>query len=392
MPQTRFNRIRAVAQKHVDAGALSGIEWAVLRSGKDWARGAYGYNDGIAKTPMPDKPIYRIYSMTKPIVSAVAMMLIEQGKLALFHPLAAYLPDFTDMKVLNPDGSHNPAAPITIEHLFTHRAGFSYTFLMDCPIGRLYRKGKLRNGGTSLADFAAKIATYPLAHQPGSTWHYSVATDVLARVIEVVLDRPLQDILDDLVFTPLGLKDTGFMIKSGQEHRLMAMFGRGNIDEAIPPDPAPQTLIPANIAKDHPYDDPSYARGGMGLFSTIDDYLEIAKFLRTGQNPSGARLLSRKSVEMLWTDRLPDSQKPFAIGPFEFGGYGWGLGGRVMVNTGAAMIPTNTGECGWAGAASTFFWIDPVDDIIGVVMTQYLGSQIPIGEEIMTAVYQAIDP
>lgn len=391
MPNTRFNRIGDVAKHHVDAGALSGIEWAILRDGKDWSRGAYGFADGIAKTPMPEKPIYRIYSMTKPIVSAVAMMLIEQGKLALFHPLAAYLPEFAQMQVLNADSTTSPAAPITIEHLFTHRAGFSYTFMMDCPIGALYRKDRLRNGGTSLADFVAQIATYPLAHQPGSAWHYSVATDVLGRVIEVILGRPLQDILDELVFQPLGLKDTGFMIKAGQEHRLMAMYGQGGIDDVMDYATGPQTLIPANIAKDHPYDDPDFARGGMGLFSTLDDYIKVAKFLKSGQTENGTRLLSKKSIEMLWTDRLPDSQKPIAIGTFEFGGYGWGLGGRVMSNIGGAMILTSQGECGWAGAASTFFWLDPVEDIIGIVMTQYLGSTIPIGEDFMTAVYQALD-
>ena len=389
MDSSRFSRIHNVAKRHVDSGTLSGIEWNIQRGGREWAKGAYGTAD--ADTAMPDAPIYRIYSMTKPVVSAIAMMLLEQGKLRLFDPLAVHLPQFAAMQVLQADGSLTPAGLITIEHLLTHRAGFSYGFLPDCPVGTLYRSENLRDATVSLEEFTNSIARQPLAFQPGSKWHYSVATDVLGRVLEVVLKKPLSDILNDYIIAPLGLKDTGFMVPEAQRHRLLPMFGKSNIDEIMQYDLAPQSLISASTSFEYPCDDPKFARGGLGLFSTLADYSKIASFLANGFGPDNTRLLSRKSVQMMWTDRIPESQKPMMIGPFVMAGYGWGLAGRVMADMGRAMLPSSVGECGWAGAASTFFWIDPEEDLIGVVMTQYLGSKIPIGEDFMTATYQALD-
>jgi len=388
---SRFSRIKNVAERHVASGALSGIEWNIQKNGREWATGAHGMADGLNGTPMPDEPIYRIYSMTKPVVSAVAMMLLEQGQLHLFDPLAAFLPEFAEMQVLQPDGNLTPAGMITIEHLFTHRAGFSYGFIPDCPIGALYRKAGLRDAKVSLEQFTNTIATLPLAFEPGSAWRYSVATDVLGRVLEVILQKPLPAIVSDYILDPLGLKDTGFMVPENQRHRVMPMFGKMNLNHLMEFDSEPQGLIAADVGFEHPCDDPNFARGGMGLFSTLSDYTKIARFLASGISPDNTRLLARNTVQMMWQDRLPDTQKPMAIGPFVMGGYGWGLAGRVMADMGGAMVPSSMGECGWAGAASTFFWIDPVEDLIGVVMTQYLGSKIPIGEDFMTATYQALD-
>lgn len=387
----RFSRIKGVAERHVDSGAFSGIEWNIMRGGREWAKGAYGMADATNAAPLPDQPIYRIYSMTKPMVSAVAMMLVERGKIRLLDPLAAYIPQFAAMQVLNADGSQTPAGLITIEHLLTHRAGFSYGFIPDCPVGALYRKQELRDANVSLEDFTNTLATQPLAHQPGSKWNYSVATDVLARLIEVVLQKPLPEIMDEYLIKPLALKDTGFMVPESERHRLMPMFGQMNLNKIMQFDAAPQTLVAGDPTFEYPCDNPNFARGGMGLFSTLEDYSIVASFLANGIAPDNSRLLSRKSMQMMWTDRLPHSQKPMMIGPFALGGYGWGLAGRVMTNLGAALMPSSVSECGWAGAASTFFWIDPTEDLIGVVMTQYLGSKVLIGEEFMTAVYQALD-
>lgn len=387
----RFSHIKAVAERHVSSGALSGIEWNIQKNGREWATGSAGMADGSNNTAMPDAPIYRIYSMTKPVVSAIALMLMEQGKLRLFDPLAAYLPEFAKMQVLQADGSQTRAGMITIEHLFTHRAGFSYGFVPGCPVGALYRKADLRDAKVSLENFCKTIATLPLAFQPGTEWRYSVATDVLGRVLEVILQKPLQAIVAEYVLDPLGLTDTGFMVPKDQRHRVMPMFGKMNLNHLMQFDAEPQTLIPADPTFEHPCDDPNFVRGGMGLLSTLSDYTKIARFLASGLAPDNTRLLARNTMQMMWQDRIPAAQKPIAIGPFVMGGYGWGLAGRVMADMGGAMIPSNLGECGWAGAASTFFWIDPVEDIIGVVMTQYLGSKIPIGEDFMTAVYQALD-
>lgn len=387
----RFSRIKGVAERHVASGALSGIEWNIQKNGREWATGSHGMADGLNGVAMPDQPIYRIYSMTKPVVSAVALMLLEQGRLRLFDPLVAYLPEFAEMQVLQADGSLTPAGMITIEHLFTHRAGFSYGFIPECPVGALYREADLRDAKVSLKDFVKIIATLPLAFQPGTEWRYSVATDVLGRVLEVILQKPLPAIIKEYALDPLGLTDTGFIVPKDQRHRVMPMFGKSNLNELMEFDAEPQVLIAADASFEHPCDDPNFARGGMGLFSTLADYTKIVRFLASGFGPDNTRLLARNTAQMMWQDRIPASQKPMSIGPFVMGGYGWGLAGRVMADMGGAMLPSSIGECGWAGAASTFFWIDPVEDIIGVVMTQYLGSKIPIGEDFMTATYQALE-
>ncbi len=391
MASDRFERIAAVAKRHVDMGSLSGVEWNILRGGQAWAAGRYGLADGRTGVAMVEQPIYRIFSMTKPIVAAVAMMLIEQGKMRLFDPLSAYLPEFRNMQVLQADGTMTPAGMITIEHLFTHRAGFSYGFLRNCPVGEMYRQADLRDAAMPLAAFVRKVAGLPLAFQPGTAWRYSVATDVLARVLEVVLGQDLPAILQNYLLGPLGLKDTAFSVPLMEQHRLMAVFGKSNLDESMMFDDLPQTLIPSDMTAEHPHDDPQFWRGGMGLFSTLDDYTKVAQFLHSGMAPDGARLLSKASIDMLWRDRIPTAQKPLMIGPFAMAGYGWGLGGRVMTDLSQAMVLTGMGECGWAGAASTYFWIDPKRNLIGVVLAQYIGSKIPIGEDFLTAVYQALD-
>ncbi len=388
----RIDRIEQVARRHVEAGELPGIEWNILRRGEVFARGRFGLADPLSGQEMAEKPIYRIYSMTKPVISAIAMMFLERGRLNLFDPLAAYLPEFSEMEVLNPDGSRAPAAPILVEHLLSHRAGLSYGFLADCPVAALYRQTDMANGALSLAEVVAMIAALPLAFQPGSQWRYSVATDVLGRLLEVIDGRGLERIVAEYVTEPLGLKDTAYHVPPSERRRIAPIFGKISLNTAMNVAPGRQKLVRADIAREHPDDDVTFRRGGMGLFSTLDDYTTIARFLADGRAPDGSRLLSAKSVEMLWRDRLPDSQKPFAIGPHVFAGYGFGLGGRVMVAPGAALLPTSLGECGWAGAASTFFWIDPAEELIGVVMTQYLGSNVAIGEEFMTATYQALEP
>lgn len=386
----RLGQIAGVARRHVDAGSLSGVEWAVLRGGEPWMQGRYGMADATRGQALPDNPIYRIFSMTKPVISAAAMMLVEQGRLRLFDPLVAFLPEFADMQVLQPDGGLQPASLITIEHLLTHRAGFSYGFLPDCPVGALYQQADLRDTGLSLAELVRRIAGLPLAFQPGTEWRYSMATDVLARVLEVVCGQPLPEVLHEMVLSPLGTKDTGYWVAPEQESRIMPMFGKTNLDEVMDYSIEPQTLELADMRRDQPHDNPAYYRGGTGLFSTLPDYLLIARFLQTGLAADGARLLSAKSVQMMWTDRIPAAQKPLMIGPFVLAGYGWGLAGRVMADPAQALVLTEAGECGWAGAGSTFFWIDARNDLVGVVMTQFLGSKIPIGEDFLTAVYQAL--
>ncbi len=388
----RRQRVETVAQSHIDSKYFSGIEWLVVRGGEAWSRGKLGWADAIEGVEMPRKPIYRVFSMTKPVVSAVALMLLEQGKLRLYTPIAAYLPEFGAMNIITEDGIRQPAkAPITVEHLLTHRAGLSYGFLSDCPAGQLYRQTNMNDASVSLADMVTEIASLPLAFEPGSQWRYSVATDVLARVIEVILGRALPEILQDLVFAPLGMTETSYGVPERERNRLMAMFGKSDIDKMLEFDDLPQDLVPSDMSGLYPADKPGFYRGGYGLFSTIDDYSLLTAFLASGLSHDGERLLSRKTVELMWTNRVPDSQMPLRIGPIVLPGYGHGLAGRVLVNPGQAFGLTSIGECGWAGAASTYFWIDRQEDLTGIIMAQYLGSKIPLQDDMRNAVYQALD-
>jgi CubicO group peptidase (beta-lactamase class C family) len=341
---------------------------------------------------MPSSPIYRVYSMTKPVISAVALMLMEEGKLRLFDPVAKFLPQFGAMEITDNQGNARPAkGPILIEHLLTHRAGFSYGFLGGCPVGRLYRESRINDASLSLAAMVEIIAAMPLAFEPGSQWRYSVATDVLARVIEIALDQPLPEILKERIFDPLDMGETGFSVPESQQHRIMAVFGESDLDYVMDFDDKPQTLIATDLTGQYPSDDPAFWRGGYGLFSTIDDYAKLTNFLAGGETTQGDPLLSRKAMQLMWTNRIPDNQLPLCIGPLVLPGYGYGLAGRVMIDLGGSPGLTSMGEFGWAGAASTYFWIDPEEDLIGITMAQYLGAKIPLGDDMRNAVYQALE-
>ena len=275
-----------------------------------------------------------------------------------------------------------------IEHLLTHQAGLSYSFLHGyCPVGKAMKGSDLFAAKYSLAEIVDRIPDFGLAFDPGTSWTYSVATDVLGRIIELVEGKPLQDVVRDRIAMPLGLEDTGFCVPDSEHARVMPVFGQADIDELFDFEPGPQRLTPvANIEAGYPMGDPAFARGGLGLFSTLPDYMKVARFLVSGK-ASGDQLLSRKGIELLWLDRIPHSMKPMMLGPVAMLGYGWGLAGRVLSHPGFAMGYTSAGEIGWAGAATTYFWIDPVENLTGVVMAQYLGSKLPLGEDISNAVY-----
>lgn len=390
MTKRAAERVASVARAHCDAGRFASIEWVAHREGREILRGAAGMADPLNGVALPDKPIYRIYSMTKPVISAIAMMLVEEGRLRLYDPVAAWISAFAKPEILSADGSRAPATrSMIVEHLMTHRAGLSYGFLPDCPVAALYRQTDMRKTAKPLEDMIATIASMPLAFEPGSQWRYSVATDVLARVIEIVEGKPIRQVVAERVTGPLGLKDTGFT--ASDPARLLPMFGNGNLDEIMNFAPGPQTLTPANVSNVYPHDDPAFGRGGYGLFSTLDDYAVIAEFLGSGRSGEGDALLSRKAVELMWTNRIPPRLLPLFIGPLPLPGYGFSLAGRVMLDTGSGFWLTSPGEIGWSGAASTFFLIDPVEKVTVVVMSQYLGAKIPLADDMRNAIYAALD-
>ncbi len=389
----RHDRITQIAARYTAARKYSGIEWLVEHRGELLAQGRAGYADAGTRSPIPDGAIYRIYSMTKPIISVLALMLMEEGRLRLFDLVSTFNPAFANMQVLLPSGQLRPAErPIMVEDLMTHRAGFSYEFITGCHIAPLYQSEKISSDGLcSLDAMMERLAELPLAFQPGSQFRYSVATDVLAHVIERATERPLDELLDEYLFQPLGMRDTAFYVPEEKRGRLMPMFGVADVSEFAPLHPRPQELTPADVSTMYPCDRSDFRRGGHGLFSTTDDYVRFARMLLNGKDPDGRTLLSRKTLEMMRANRIPPHQLPLTVGMKELPGYGWGLGVRVMLDVGKAMALTSPGELGWSGAASTYFFVDPAEELIGVFMTQYLGAVLPLNEDLRAAAYQMLD-
>jgi CubicO group peptidase (beta-lactamase class C family) len=390
----RAERLGQIAEGYVQAGKFAGIEWWVEQRGKELARGRAGYADAEARSPIPDGALYRIYSMTKPVVSVMGLILLEQGKLRLYDPLASYDERFAEMRVLHADGRLEPAErPITVEDLFTHRAGFSYEFITGCHVAPLYERAAVSSDGLcSLDEMMRRLSEIPLAFQPGSGFRYSVCTDVLAHVIERAADRPIDELLKTHLFDSLGMGDTAYYVPEARRGRLMPMYGVADISQLAPLEPHPHELTPADVQDMYPCDRPgAFRRGGHGLFSTLDDYARFARMLLNGRAPDGKPILSRKVLELMRANRIPPSQLPLTIGMNAMPGYGWGLGVRVMLDLGQANSLTGLGEIGWAGAASTYFWVDPAEEMVGVLMTQYLASMLPLSDDLRTAAYQMLE-
>lgn len=389
----RTDRMAEVAAGYIERKQFASLEWYVEAGGIELNSGQVGVADAESGSAIPADAIYRIYSMTKPVVSVMAMILIEQGKLRLYDFLATYDKRFQAMRVLLPNGELQPAVrPIMVEDLITHRAGFTYEFITGCHIAPGYDAIDLAgDGSATLDEMMGKLATQPLAFQPGTQFRYSVCTDVLAHVCERAAGRPMGDLLKEYIFEPLGMDDTAFFVPEDKRARIMSMYGVDDIKELSPLNPpAAQVLTPVDVEDMYPSTNPANTRGGHGLFSTLKDYSAFARMLLDGKAPDGTPIISRKMWEMMQANRVPPGQLPLRIGVSALPGYGWGLGVRVMMDTGQAVGLTNVGEFGWAGAASTYFWVDPAEKLFGVIMSQYLGSILPMSDDMRSAAYQML--
>ncbi|MGQ7847814.1 serine hydrolase domain-containing protein [Granulosicoccus sp. 3-233] len=380
----------------IEARQFSGVTWCVEHQGRVVAQGADGHRDAQALQAMSEDTLFRLYSMTKPIVSVYCLQLIESGLLQLDDPVSRYIPEFGQQQVLASDGRLQALQrAMTIEDLLTHRSGLSYDFLPGCKVAEGYRDaGFAADGGRSLQELCVALAEMPLAHQPGSCWYYSYSTDVLAGVLERVSDKPLGTCLQESLFAPLGMEETAFQVGAENRSRLAQMFGQrelGQVPVAGATDRAPvNRLQPMDVEQSYPSDSETFTRGGIGLYSSMRDYRRFMGVLMHGKTPDGARLLSRPMLDLAWQNRLRDSQMPITIGDKAYPGYGWGLTGRLMVDTSAALRLSACGEGGWAGAASTWFWVDPAREFSGIVMTQYLGSEISLGPDMQGLAYAAL--
>jgi len=395
-----LKRISSNMRRFVESGELRGMSSLVIRRGETVHCEQFGYRDAEAGLEVCPDTIFRIYSMTKPIVATALMQLHEEAHFQLEDPVAKYLPAFATTKVLGEDGSlESQVRPMTIRDLLAHTSGLTYDFMEDTPIGARYREARIMNDATlSLTQVIDTLAEIPLASQPGSRWHYSVGIDVAARLIEVLSGQSLGEFLQERLFTPLDMVDTGFGVADGQLSRLSAMYG---LPDLFGRDHTGSKLVEAamsgfneriDVSETYPTNAPHvFARGGHGLFSTMGDYANFAQMLLNGGQIGGTRVIGRKTLELMHANHLPSALLPWQLLGQDNHGYGFGLGSRVMMDVAASAGPGSVGEYGWAGAAKTYYWVDPSEELVGLFMAQYMtGVQLP-ERALRSLVYQAID-
>lgn len=399
MSTARLKRINPVMQAYVDSGALIGVSVRINRKGKTVFSETYGQRDRENNKPMKDDTIFRIYSMTKPVVSTALMLLVEEGKVRLIDPVARFIPAFAATKVMQPDGSLvDQTTPMQVRHLLMHTSGLSYDFLVDFPVCQQYRDARLMADPTrTLEQLIDVLAGIPLAFQPGSKWNYSLGIDVAARIVEVASGQPLGTFLQERIFGPLGMKDTGFGVPAKKLDRLAAMYGHpdlcgegANLLDIFSP-PTMGSNERRDVSRTYPTDTPDvFVRGGLGLFSTISDYMAFAQMLCNGGELNGKRIIGRKTLELAHSNHVPDELLPYELAGLPNPGWGFGMGSRVMMDVAATGGAGSVGEFGWAGAAKTYYWVDPAEQLVGVLMTQSMVSlEIP-EQDLRTLTYQAI--
>ncbi len=388
----RLERVDGWMRRLVDDGRLAGLSVSVMRRGQLAFARAHGLADLKRGTPFRLDTVARIYSMTKPLTSVAVMQLYEEGRFQLDDPVARFLPEFSAMRVATGGNrakleSEPARRMITIRDLLTHTAGLTYGFMEATLVDALYREqgaDYLRTDAT-LAEVTRIVAGLPLLAHPGAAWNYSVATDVLGRLVEVVSGRDFADYLRERVIRPLGLHDTDFHVRPENRDRFAACYVYDRERRLTQYDDARETVFA---------EPPAIASGGGGLVSTASDYLRFCRLVLNGGVLDGVRLLGRKTVALMTTNHLRGDLAAMGTPRFaetSYDGIGFGLGFSVMLDPARAQILGSPGECAWGGLASTAFWIDPSEDMAVVLLTQLIpSSALPIRKELRVMTYAAL--
>lgn len=345
--------LRSGLQRDIDKGELAGAVVLIGRHGKIGYFESLGFRDREAAAPMTPNAIFRIASMTKPIVTVGAMMLVQEGKLDPAAPVSRYLPEFKDVQVgiEQKDSNGNvtllretPRRAMTVQDLMQHTSGLTYGIFGKSAVKDLYNKAKLFDPGQTNAQFVAKIAKLPLQNQPGEKWEYSMSLDVLGRIVEVVSGQDLETYLKQRVLEPLGMRETGFWIDDPEQK---ARIAEPAIDSSTGKRPAMGDIAHRQ----------AWASGGGGMVSTAMDYARFCQFLLNRGELDGVRLISEKTFASMHTPRVPAADQAF----------GWGFAIRVNEK---GSLPGAIGDFGWAGFYGTYFWVDPKNDLYAVLMAQ----------------------
>lgn len=394
----RLKRLDAAMAKAVADGRVAGVSTLLMRHDKVVAFDTHGYADLASQRALEKDAIYRIYSMTKPVTGVAMMILFEEGRWRLDDPISRYVPEFKDLKVMT--GVDEAGEPIlaemtrepTMRELMSHTAGFGYGLRDDNPVDVMFRQKQVLSS-TSLQQMVERTANIPLMYQPGTDWSYSVAVDIQGHIVEKLSGQSLGDFMRDRIFTPLGMKDTGFQVPAGEAARLASVYVG---------DPRTGRIIEARELAGAPAQDftqpPAMESGGGGLVSTATDYARFAQMLVNGGELNGVRILSPAAVEMMGTDMIPANATVSSNGSVGLrfnDAVGFGLDVMVMKDPRKAGSLEGEGTMSWGGAAGTWFWADPTNDVVFVGMIQRFGGTggPDLGTLSRTLVYQALtDP
>ncbi len=392
---SRLGRIHTHLQRYIDAGKLTGTLTLVARRGQIAYFEPQGHLELEAKRAMQRDTLFRFYSMSKPITSVALMMLYEQGLFQLDDPVYTLIPSWKNQQVFVSGNYPNfvttpPERPMVIRDLMSHTSGLTYGFMDRTNVDAAYRKLGVtdRNKpGHTLKDMATLLADIPLEFSPGTQWNYSIATDVLGYLVEVVSGQRFDHFLRDQIFEPLGMTDTRFTITPDREERFACNY-------QLQPDGALQ-LVDDSAASE--YREQTFYSGGGGLISSAADYFRFTSMLLNQGELDGIRLLGRKTVELMTMNHLPGGQdltalaQPGRFSETAYDGAGFGLGFSVMQSLARAQIVGSVGEYAWGGAASTAFWVDPQEELIAIFLTQLMpSSSYPLRRELRTLVYSAL--
>ncbi len=390
MKSRNIAAINQMMKQYVDSGKTAGMITLVSQNGKIIHHQTCGFQEIASQTPMSFDTLFRIYSMTKPVTSAALMTLYEKGLFELDDPAHRWIPALKNLKVYRQNGDYDELeSNITIRHLLTHTAGFSYGFDPDNqPVDKLYSVvWDAMKQDPNLQQFVEIITDLPLLAQPGSRWQYSVATDICGYLVELMSDMPFADYLQQTIFDPLIMKDTAFQVSADKIHCFATLYGQQQ----------GQQLAPLESNRDSPFVLPegekrlNFQSGGGGLISTTNDYWKFAQMMLNRGELNGVRIIKAKTVELMTQNHVPEKLFPLSfngIVPSAVDGYGFGLG--YCINMGADTVGS-VGDFGWGGMADTYCWIDPVKDIVGILMQQFMPSMTHRGRlDFRKAVYSAL--
>ncbi|HYW22607.1 MAG TPA: serine hydrolase domain-containing protein [Terriglobales bacterium] len=395
LDEARLERIgEHLMTRYVEPGKVAGCQALVARHGQVAYSRSFGLADRERGTPVRDDTIWRIYSMTKPITSVALMTLYERGLFQLTDPVHRFVPEWRGLKVCEIDGVGGDhlvelERPPTVRDVLTHTSGLSYGFDPEDPVDRRYTESGLTadfRSQMTLEEMARRLGDLPLRFQPGARWRYSFATDVCARLVEIISGRKFGDYLQEAIFDPLGMPDTGFVVPESARDRFAANYYRAEDKTLVLfDDPAASPYLQVRQMQS----------GGGGLVSTMPDYLRFVEMLRGGGELDGARVLGRSTIHYMTRNHLPGgaSLSSLALGPLgqePYAGIGFGLGFAVTLDPVELQTIASPGDYYWGGAAATLFWIDPVEDMIVIFMVQHMQSPYNFRGQLQQLVHQAI--